>query len=110
VEVTELKWGVKKYAIEIRQGNLLRQEQWAGVSSGEPVIVDGVKERRQSWVFIAHVLNSATNEEWVEVRGGKAGESKTRSFRPELIYPMIAKKGSKLVGLPLSVAPQLPIY
>ena len=110
MEVTELKWGVKKYAIEIRQGNLLRQEQWAGVSSGEPVIVDGVKERRQSWVFIAHVLNSATNEEWVEVRGGKAGESKTRSFRPELIYPMIAKKGSKLVGLPLSVAPQLPIY
>ncbi len=101
---------MKKYAIEIRQGNLLRQEQWAGVSSGEPVIVDGVKERRQSWVFIAHVLNSATNEEWVEVRGGKAGESKTRSFRPELIYPMIAKKGSKLVGLPLSVAPQLPIY
>ena len=101
---------MKKYAIEIRQGNLLRQEQWAGVSSGEPVIVDGVKERRQSWVFIAHVLNSATNEVWVEVRGGKAGESKTRSFRPELIYPMIAKKGSKLVGLPLSVAPQLPIY
>ncbi len=101
---------MKKYTIEIRQGNLLRQEQWAGVSSGEPVIVDGVKERRQSWVFIAHVLNSATNEEWVEVRGGKAGESKTRSFRPELIYPMIAKKGSKLVGLPLSVAPQLPIY
>ena len=110
MEVTELKWGVKKYAIEIRQGNLLRQEQWAGVSSGEPVIVDGVKERRQSWVFIAYVMNSATNEEWVEVRGGKAGESKTRSFRPELIYPMIAKKGSKLVGLPLSVAPQLPIY
>jgi len=101
---------VKKYAIEIRQGNLLREEQWAGVSSGDPVIVDGVKERRQAWVFIAHVLNSVTNEEWVEVRGGKAGESKTRSFRPELIYPMTAKKRSKLIGLPLCVAPQLPIY
>jgi hypothetical protein len=72
------------------------------------VVVDGVKERRQSWVFVAHVVNEATNDEWIDVRGGRTGESKGRSFRPEMIYPSGAKKGSRLVGLSLSVAPQLP--
>jgi hypothetical protein len=56
------------------------------------------------------VRNVATQDEWVEVRGGRSGEAKGRSFRPELIYPGSAKKGSRLVGLPLCLAPQLPIY
>ncbi|MGC1420484.1 MAG: hypothetical protein WA786_10255 [Acidimicrobiales bacterium] len=93
----------------IRHGNLVRSTQWAGLRSGDVVVVDGVKERRQSWVFVAHVLNEATSEEWIDVRGGRVGEAKGRSFRPELIYPSGAKRGSRLVGLPLAVAPQLPL-
>lgn len=94
----------------IRQGNLERSSRWAGVQAGDEVIVDGVKERRQQWVFVAHVRNVATQDEWVEVRGGRSGEAKGRSFRPELIYPGGAKRGSRLVGLPLCFAPKLPIY
>jgi hypothetical protein len=92
-----------------KNGNLLRSATWQGVASGDIVIVDGVKERRQHWVFVAHVRNTASNEEWVEVRGGRNGEAKTRSFRPELIYPSNAKKGARLTGMPLALAPQLPI-
>ena len=88
----------------------MRSSTWAGIRSGDPVVVDGVNERRQSWVFVAHVRNEVTNEDWVEVRGGRAGEAKGRSFRTELIYPSGAKKGSRLVGLPLVVAPQLALY
>lgn len=93
-----------------RQGNLVRSTQWAGLRAGDVVVVDGAKERRQHWVFVAHVLNEVTSEEWVDVRGGRVGEAKGRSFRPELIYPSGAKRGSRLVGLPLAVAPQLPIF
>jgi hypothetical protein len=93
-----------------RQGPLVRTSNWAGVTRGDPVVVDGVKERRQQWVFVAHVLNEQTGDEWVEVRGGRQGEAKGRSFRPEMIYPLTARKGARLVGQSLAVAPQLPIY
>lgn len=101
---------MRKRPVVTRQGNLVRSTNWAGVTAGEAVIVDGAKERRQSWVFVAHVRNELTNDEWIEVRGGRAGEAKGRSFRPELIYPSSAKKGARLRGLPLAVAPKLPIY
>jgi len=99
----------KRKPAVVRQGNLLRTPTWNGVKAGDAVIVDGAKERRQQWVFVAHVLNEVTNEEWIEVRGGRVGEAKGRSFRPELIYPISAKKGAKLVGLSLAEAPQLSI-
>jgi hypothetical protein len=101
---------MRKRVAVTRQGNLERSSRWAGVQAGDAVVVDGLKERRQQWVFVAHVRNVATQDEWVEVRGGRSGEAKGRSFRPELIYPGSAKKGSRLVGLPLCLAPQLPIY
>ena len=93
-----------------RQGNLVRTTNWAGVTTGDSVVVDGAKERRQTWVFVAHVHNVATNEEWIEVRGGRTGEMKGRAFRPEAIYPSGAKRGSRLIGLSLADAPQLPIH
>jgi len=99
---------MKNHPTETHQGNLIRSTQWAGVRTGDAVVVDGVKGR-QSWVFVAHVVNEVTSEEWVDVRGGRVGESKGRSFRPDLIYPSGAKKGSRLVGLPLALAPQLPL-
>jgi hypothetical protein len=92
-----------------RRGNLVRSSSWHGVESGESVVVDGPKERRQQWVFVAHVLNEATKDEWIEVRGGRVGEAKGRSFAPELIYPQSAKKGSRLVGQSLACAPRFPL-
>lgn len=88
----------------------MRTTTWAGLRHGDDVVVDGAKERRQHWVFLAHVLNEETGDEWVEVRGGRVGEAKGRSFRPELIYPITAKKGARLVGQSLAAAPQLPLY
>jgi hypothetical protein len=100
---------MKPRAEVTRHGHVVRHSRWNGVRTGDAVTVDGVKERRQHWVFVAHVVNEATNDEWVEVRGGRVGETKGRSFRPELIFPGSAKKGSRLVGMSLAMAPQLPI-
>jgi hypothetical protein len=61
-----------------------------------------------SWFFVAHVVNEKTGEEWVEVRGGRPGEAKGRSFRVGQIFPPSAKKGPRLRGLSLADAPQLP--
>jgi hypothetical protein len=100
---------MRKRAEVTRRGNLVRSTYWHGVAAGDAVVVDGPKERRQHWVFVAHVVNESTNDEWVEVRGGRTGEAKGRSFRPEVIYPSCSKKGSRLVGLSLAEAPQLEI-
>lgn len=100
---------MKRRPVVTRQGPLVRTTKWAGLTAGDAVVVDGAKERRQQWVFIANVVNENTGDEWIEVRGGRVGEAKGRSFRPELIYPIGAKKGSRLVGQSLAFAPQLPI-
>jgi len=100
---------VNKRTVVTRQGHLVRSTKWAGLTTGDAVVVDGVKERRQNWVFVAHVTNAYTDEEWVEVRGGRNGEAKGRSFRPGMIFPASAKKGSRIVGQSLADAPQLPL-
>lgn len=92
-----------------RHGSIVRYPAWHGVRYGDPVVVNGPKELRLSWSFVAHVVNEATGDEWVEVRGGRVGESKGRSFRPELIYPNGARKGARVVGLSLATAPQLAL-
>lgn len=99
---------MKQRPVVSRHGNKVRSSQWHGVKSGDAVVVDGARGR-QHWVFVAHVVNEATDEEWVEVRGGRVGEAKGRSFRPEAIYPSGAQRGTRLVGLSLFEAPQLPI-
>jgi hypothetical protein len=86
---------------------LERHSEWHGLREGDPVVVE--KELRQNFVFVAHVRNTNSGEEWVEVRGGKNGDMKTRSFRPEQIYPPAAKKGAKLVGLSFAHAPRLSL-
>ena len=96
-------------AVVTRHGHVVRSSRWNGVSAGDAVVVGAPKERRQHWVFVAHVVNESTNDEWVEVRGGRVGEAKGRSFRPEAIYPGSAKRGSRLVGMSLAEAPQLPL-
>lgn len=88
-------------------GHLTRSIRWAGLTPGDAVVVGGVKELRQSWVFVAHVRNTRTDEEWVEVRGGRKGEFKSRAFRPEMIFAMASKKGGRVIGASLARAPQL---
>ena len=97
----------KKPAI-VRRGQIVRSSAWHGVRDGDPVVVNAPKERRQHFTFVAHVLNEATGDEWVEVRGGRVGEAKGRSFRPDLIFRPKARKGARLVGLSLASAPKLP--
>jgi hypothetical protein len=92
-----------------RHGQIVRTKVWHGVRYGDSVVVNSPKERRQSWTFVAHVVNEATGDEWVEVRGGRVGESKGRSFRPEMIYPSGSRKGSRIVGLSLESAPKLDL-
>jgi hypothetical protein len=91
-----------------RRGDLERSTHWLGLVAGDAVIVNTDKERRHDYVFVAYVLNHATSDAWVEVRGGRKGEAKDRSFPPETIYPGTARSGSRVRGLPLIAAPQLP--
>ncbi len=72
-------------------------------------MVDGVAGRGQHWVFVAHVVNQDNGEEWVEVRGGRKGEMKGRSFAPDRIFPAHARRAARQVAASLAVAPQLPL-
>ena len=85
-----------------------RSTTWQGLVAGDPVAVNVERETRANFEFVAHVTNPDTGDEWIELRGGKAGESRIRSFRPETVYLRSARKGNKFVGLSLSVAPCLP--
>lgn len=100
---------MKKRVAVTTQGHLVRRTQWAGLCTGDPVVVSGVRGQ-QSWVFVAHVTNAHSGDEWVEVRGGRRGEAKGRSFRPEMIFPSGAKKGGRVVGASLADAPQFPLF
>lgn len=100
---------MKKRPYVAPSAGTVRSTQWNGLNTGDEVVVNLPKELKMSWVFVAHVLNSGTGDEWVEVRGGRKGETKGRSFRPEVIYPKSAKKGSKVLGLSISEAPQLDL-
>lgn len=85
---------------------LRRTSRWAGVRAGDPVQVEGTRLRSASWEFVAHVLNSETGEEWVEVVGGKPGDRSVRSFRPHQLYAMSARPGR---DPSLADAPGLPL-
>jgi hypothetical protein len=100
---------MRREQIVTRHGQIVRSKEWHGVRYGDAVVVNGTKERRQQWVFVAHVLNEATGDEWVEVRGGRVGEMKGRSFLPEMIFPHGSRKGARVVGLSLATAPQLSL-
>jgi len=67
--------------------HLQRQDSWAGVGEGDQVDVLDARERGATWRFVAHVTNLETGAEWTEVVGGRTGEQRRRSFRPEQLYP-----------------------
>lgn len=87
---------------------LLRSTRWAGLRSGDPVEVAGTRLRGAHWTFLAHVRNDASGEEWVEVVGGRAGDRKLRSFRPEQVYAPGALAARGRGAISLAEAPQLP--
>jgi hypothetical protein len=88
---------------------LQRQTTWAGLRRGDAVVVNLERERRGRFTFVAFVTNRETGDAWVEVRGGRDGELKDRSFRPDAIFPAHARKGAKITGASLTDAPQLPL-
>ena len=87
----------------------MRSRHWNGLRDGDPVVVDDDRARAHEWVFVAHALNEDTGEEWVEVRGGRPGESKGRAFATERIFPAGTRRGRRVVGLSLVDAPRLDL-
>lgn len=88
--------------------HLVRAASWAGVRVGDPVEVEGLAMRSATWAFVAHVRNTRTGEEWVEVVGGRPGERSVRSFPPERIFPP-RPKGAKAARASLADQPGLPL-
>jgi len=86
--------------------DLQRRTRWAGLVAGDPVLVEGTRLRGATWSFMAHVTNAETGEEWVEVVGGRAGDRKVRSFRPDQLYASSARPGR---DPSLADAPGLPL-
>jgi hypothetical protein len=86
--------------------DLHRASRWAGLSPGDPVRVEGTRIRSASWTFVAHVTNGETGEVWVEVVGGRPGDRKVRSFRPDQLYAPSGRPGR---DPSLADAPGLPL-
>jgi hypothetical protein len=86
--------------------HLQRIESWNGLHPGDPVDVVGPAPTRATWRFRAFVRNERNGAESVEVIGGRPGEQHMRSFLPEQVFPLGARKS----GRPsLAEAPQLPL-
>lgn len=88
--------------------SLGRTEVWSGLRRGDPVDVLDGRERGATWRFEAFVTNES-GASWVEVIGGRRGETRRRSFRPEQVFPKGAVRGSVARTASLDAAPQLPL-
>jgi hypothetical protein len=84
-----------------------RHDQWSGVRAGDRVDVLDEQERRSTWSFVAHVTNLDSGDSWVEVVGGRAGDPRRRSFRPEQLYAYRSIRGGSPTAPPLCDAPLL---
>jgi hypothetical protein len=84
-----------------------RREQWSGVRAGDRVDVLDPREKRASWTFAAHVTNVESGDSWVEVVGGRAGDPRRRSFRPEQLFPFRSIRAGSPTAAPLCDAPLL---
>jgi len=88
-----------------RPDHLHRHDRWSGLRRGDRVEVTGVAGRDLRWEFQAYVRNDRTGAESIEVVGGRPGERRVRSFRPEQVYAV----GAVAARRPsLADAPQLP--
>ncbi len=106
---------IRRAALEASD-HLERTESWNGLHRGDPVIVAGLRMRGATWEFRAHILNRKNGSEVVEVVGGRVGDRKIRSFEPDRIFAVTARKkrgieaDRSIAGeLSLAEAPQLPL-
>jgi hypothetical protein len=89
-------------------GNLIRTADWAGVTKGDVVEVSDTRLRSATWRFVAHVRNVVTGDEWIEVVGGRPGDSSLRSFPVSRVFAPTTK-GKGKPRAPLAEAPRLPL-
>ncbi|HTZ08548.1 MAG TPA: hypothetical protein VMB72_05710 [Acidimicrobiales bacterium] len=89
-----------------RPEHLQRAEQWHGLRRGDPVDIDGPALRGATWRFLAFVRNERNGTESVEVIGGRPGEDRVRSFRPEQVFPLGGRRAGQAS---LAEAPRLPL-
>ncbi len=87
--------------------HLRRSPAWSGLCEGDPVDVLDPREAASNWRFVAHVTNTKTGEEWVEVVGGRKGDERRRSFRPDQLYPHRSVRGGAPTAASLTEAPRL---
>lgn len=101
----------RKSSIEAPEAasHLRRASQWAGLHEGDRVDVADARERGASWCFGAYVTNLETGADWVEVVGGKGGERRRRSIRPDQVFAYRSSRRGSPERSPLSDAPQLPL-
>ena len=83
----------------------MRVATWAGLKPGDPVEIDDPRARRATFSFVAFVEHQGSKAQWVEVVGGRRGDRKLWSFRPDQVFA----PGSKGRGLSLEQAPRLPL-
>jgi hypothetical protein len=88
---------------------LQRQLAWSGLSAGDAVDVLDARERGATWRFEAHVSNPRTDESWIEVIGGRRGDERRRSFRPEQVFPAGSLKHGAPTRASLLDAPRLSL-
>ncbi len=86
--------------------HLERTLSWNGLRPGDPVDIAGLPTRGATWRFLSHVRNTRNGAESVEVVGGGPGEHHVRSFLPEQVFPVGARRRG---GPSLADAPQLPL-
>lgn len=84
----------------------MRSEAWNGLRPGDPVEIAGASRRGATWRFQAHVHNTRNGAESVEVVGGGEGEHHVRSFLPDQVFPLGARRRN---SPSLAEAPQLPL-
>jgi len=84
---------------------LRRIATWSGLRAGDRVEVDDPRATRSTFEFVALVENLVSGDSWVAVVGGKRGDRKLWSFRPEQIFA----PGAKGRGPSLAAAPRLDL-
>ena len=96
----------RRVKVQALPEHLVRSETWNGLRPGDPVEIAGISARAATWRFRAHVHNTRNGAESVEVAGGAPGEHHVRSFEPDQVFPV----GARRRGTPsLAEAPQLPL-
>ncbi len=91
--------------IENPPPKVVRSTTWAGLKAGDPVEIDDPRARRATYAFVAFVEHTGSKSSWVEVVGGRRGDRKLWSFRPDQVFAL----GDKKKGLSLDQAPRLPL-